>query len=231
MSKFESKLEQVTDVYFPREEQSKRTTNEILDEGLWNTMKATGKALGGIPNAINKFADGAAKFNQAADKDGIGALGAAAKGAAQFGKEGWQNFDMRAKGGTEGDVNLLTNINSAWSRMTKDQQAMYSQPNPNMAQLAARYPQDQGLKKMAAAKGYNRYRYEQEFAANPANAQHLQAAGLQKTYSGRPSPTNASEWDNWVQTKWAGMEKSLQDMYGDYANFEKIKRAEAQGTA
>ncbi len=201
MSKFEQQLSTAQNTYLHEGNVPSRTTNSIMSE---------------VFGAIDKFAAGAKKFNQSADSSPFQATKDAAGGiqdwAANIGK-------------TQGDISLQKNVKQAWESMTTQQQATYNAENTYFKQLADSDPKYKGY---AGLKGFKRYQAEQRFKADPANKQYLQQAGLQPSYSGRPSTTDAGAWDKWVQTKWQGMKPEMQKRYGDYANFELIKRGEAQ---
>lgn len=201
MNRFEESLDTAKDVYLYQEKEQSKTTDTIMNE---------------VFGAIDKFAAGAKKFNQSADSSPF----QAAKDAAGSVQDWAANI-----GKTQGDVALQKNVEQAWKNMTSQQQAMYNTENEYFKQLANSDPKYKGY---AGLKGFKRYQAEQRFKADPANKQYLQQAGLQPSYSGRPSTTDASAWDQWVQTKWQQMKPEMQKRYGDYANFEQIKRGEAQ---
>lgn len=204
MSKFIKSLEHATERYFPVEKSEKRSTSEIMNE---------------VFGAIDKFAAGAKKFNQSADSSPF----QAAKDAGASIYNSVKNI-----GKTKGDIALQDSIKRGWENMTKQQRAMYNQPNEYFVKLAQDEPAWANAAKMT---GFKRYKVEQEFKSDPANKSYLQDAGLAPTYDGRPSTSDATAWDQWVQNKWSSMTPQLQDKYGSFENFDEIKRAEASGGA
>lgn len=204
MSKFTESLEHATEKYFPVQKTEKRGTDEIMNE---------------IFGAIDKFAAGAKKFNQSADSSPFQAAKDAGAGIYNT---------VKNIGKTKGDIALQDSINRGWENMTKQQQTMYNKPNEYFVKLAQENP---GWAKAAKLTGFKRYKAEQEFKSDPANKPYLQDAGMAPTYDGRPSTSDATAWDQWVQNKWSTMRPELQDKYGSFENFDEIKRAEASGGA
>lgn len=202
MSKFIKSLSDAKETYLPEQKSvTRRTTNCIFNE---------------IFGAIDKFAQGAKKFNDAADGSPLQAVKGAAKGV-----QDWAT----GIGKTSGDKRFEQSIKAAWENMTSAQQAHYNQPNQYFAQLAQTNPKWAPYGK---AKGFKRYQLEQKFKSDPANKNYLTAAGLQPSYNGQPSPTDTGAWDQWAQAKWQKMTPEQQQRYKDFANFDQIKRSEAQ---
>jgi hypothetical protein len=221
MSEFEARLNKMQKYYLNEhaEKVKRRTTDQILDEGigdfankasqgLANIGTGVGKAVAGTNKAIQSFAKGAEKFNKAADDDPFGAVASGVQGMRDYGK-------------TKGDLNLQNRIKSSWENMTSQQQSTYNSTGPleNVAMSDPKYSSWKGLV------GFKRYQAEQQLGANDPS--YAQTIGVTPTVQRQtqPSSNNQARWDQYIDGQWKTMDGSEKLIYGN--DMQKFSQAEA----